>query len=261
MTNEELLNVYQSGNRGALAELWVQNTGLVVLWSERFYERYKGQCVRAGVEFDDLVQAGFLGLVVAADTYRTDSGFKFNTWLRYPVLNAMKDCAHFRSDKQQCDPLQNCLMLDAPVPGSDEELTRGDLIPDKTAEQQLIAAEDRVFMEQLRQVIDSTLLFLPEPERDAVQRHFLQGLTYNQIAEETGLQADTVRQKCARGLSRLRRGLPRKRLEPYAAELMDLYAWRGTGLTSFQNNCASSVERAFERLERDKNTPDTRMYI
>ena len=37
MTNEELVNVYQSGNRGALAELWVQNTGLVVLWSERFY--------------------------------------------------------------------------------------------------------------------------------------------------------------------------------------------------------------------------------
>lgn len=257
MTNEELVNVYQNGNRGALAELWVQNTGLVVLWSERFYEWYKGQCVRAGVEFDDLVQAGFLGLVVAADTYRPDSGFKFNTWLRYPVLNAMKDCAHFRSDKQQRDPLQNCLMLDAPVPGSDEELTRGDLTPDKTAEQQLIAAEDRIFMEQLRQVIDSTLLLLPEPERDAVQRHFLRGMTYNQIAEETGLQADTVRKKCARGLSRLRRGLSRKRLEPYAAELMDLYAWQGTGLKSFQNSCASSVERAVERLERDRKLDKT----
>jgi RNA polymerase primary sigma factor len=65
MTNEELVQEYQNGNKEALDELMQQNTGLVMY----FANKYKGFCSNASLDFDDLVQEGWIGLMNAAEKY------------------------------------------------------------------------------------------------------------------------------------------------------------------------------------------------
>lgn len=65
MTNEELVQEYQNGNKQALDELMQQNTGLVMY----FANKYKGFCKNGLLENDDLTQEGWIGFIDAAKKY------------------------------------------------------------------------------------------------------------------------------------------------------------------------------------------------
>lgn len=59
-----------------------ENLGLVHLCARRFLGR--------GVEYDDLYQAGCVGLVKAAENFDTDRGVKFSTYAVPVILGEVR---------------------------------------------------------------------------------------------------------------------------------------------------------------------------
>ena len=66
MSNEELVLLYQQGDKKALESLIEVNSGIVKKLANKFYG------INKMVEFDDLVQAGTIGLMAAANKYDND---------------------------------------------------------------------------------------------------------------------------------------------------------------------------------------------
>lgn len=77
MTNEELVKLYQSGERQALNELVQKNSGIVYKLVNKFYTDNINS-----IDREDLIQEGFTGLMVAADKYKfdIDNRAKFSTY-------------------------------------------------------------------------------------------------------------------------------------------------------------------------------------
>lgn len=66
MTNEELVSMYQQGDEQALGQLVEHNKGIVHKMVNRFYL----DSISA-LDKEDLIQEGFIGLIMAAEKYKT----------------------------------------------------------------------------------------------------------------------------------------------------------------------------------------------
>lgn len=79
MDNEELVKLYQNGDRQALEKLIEQNIGII----KKIAGKYSKVCSR-GIEFDDLFQNGVIGLIKAAKVYKFNLENKAN-FITYAV--------------------------------------------------------------------------------------------------------------------------------------------------------------------------------
>ena len=202
MSNEELVALIQSGEREKLPELWEQVERFVAMRARRLMVLSEG---RNGVEFGDLYNAGYLALVVAADSYDPDAGALFITWLSTHLKTAFAEAGGYRSRKQARDPLRHAGSLDAPV-GDDEDGTAlGELQPDPAAAQALQNVEDTIWWEQLHNVLEAALDSLPEKQGATLRRRYYDEQTLDEIAAAQGVYKETVRQWQNKGLRALRR--------------------------------------------------------
>ena len=87
MTNEELVHEYQAGNREAIEQLYLQNSGMI----EKIVRRYSG-----AEELEDLRQESFFGLVKAAELWNPEKGASFLTyaiyWIRAVIGRYIEEC-------------------------------------------------------------------------------------------------------------------------------------------------------------------------
>ena len=92
--NRSLCWLIQNGDNDAKDELCRFNTGLVKMWARK-YEGFGGNVV----EFDDLVQVGYLGLIRAAEKFDLNKNkSRFSTyaalWLKQSMLNEINSKGH-----------------------------------------------------------------------------------------------------------------------------------------------------------------------
>ena len=131
MSNEELAAAIRAGERDKLMELWGQVRRLV---HDMAYKRLRATNGAGGVTLDDLMQAGFLGFLEAVRAYDPSAGFRFTSYLTYPVKSAFSEAEGRRSEKQKRDPIFSAVSIDAPLDeGEGEPLTLADVIPDPRA--------------------------------------------------------------------------------------------------------------------------------
>ena len=119
MTNEELVAFIQQGKKQFLVDLWAQMEGLVKWQAKRTMSGIRGMSSNCGVEFDDLYQSGYLALVKAVDTYKSDMGMTFAGWLIFYLRSAFAQVSGFCTQKQRCDPLRFSISLNAPLKDED----------------------------------------------------------------------------------------------------------------------------------------------
>ena len=74
MTNEQIVCTIQAGDRDKLMELWYQVRRMV-------YKQAARWAGPGGTTTEDLVQAGFIAVLRAADSYDPSRGTKFSTHL------------------------------------------------------------------------------------------------------------------------------------------------------------------------------------
>ncbi len=87
-------------------------------------------------------------------------------------------------------------------------------LPDPASPQPGPSAEAE--LTEMRRVVREVLSQLPDAQRDAVSKSFLDGLTHTQIAEQTSEPLGTIKGRIRQGLIRLREELRKRRGEEWS---------------------------------------------
>lgn len=242
MSNEEIVSLIQSGNVNYFADLWEQIERLVRWKANRIISAIGS---RAGAEFDDLYQSGYLAMVAAVNTYDPESG-SFAGWFMLHLRTAFAEATGTRSQKQAKDPIHLASSLNCPLSDdSDADLLLA-VIPDPIGEISLQNVEERIYQQQLHNALTAALEKLPDNERDVIQKKYLEGIPAEQIAVERGTTREVIRQNEKNGLRQLRHPANAKLLRPF----YDFDYYGLSGLSAFKNTGMSVQERYLIHQEK-----------
>ena len=205
MTNEELALRAQAGDLDARNQLWEAVQRLCYKLAHRFFPL----CRRAGIERADLEQELFFGFLAALDAFDPDKGYLFTAYLDFAIRNVCANALGIRNGKRLEPPAS----LQTPVGEDCDELQ--DLIPDTTSGQPFERIEDRIFIEQLRTVLDACLATLEQTQQAVIRARFYDQLTQAQTGSRLNIPVERARQLEQSGLQRLRRSKAIQRLASF----------------------------------------------
>ena len=189
---KQALEALQAGDAQAKQTLIEHNLRLVVYIARRFEN--------TGINLEDLISIGSIGLIKAIGTYRLDKNIRLATYASRCIENEI--LMHIRKTAGQKAEVS----LDEPInmDGEGNELLLSDILG---TEEDLIQKplEDDVDLQVLRQVLEE----LPDREREIVLlRYGLQGrreLTQKEVAGRLGISQSYISRLEKRILLRLRR--------------------------------------------------------
>lgn len=140
--NERLCALAQAGNAAARELLLENNLGFIRRTALEMY----GKAGESGLDVDDLVQEGCVGLLSAIDRFDATRGMKFLTYAAPAIRNAMTDCVRTALSqferRLEGDGLQRVYLDD--VLDADERLLRIEAAADlhtQTPEQVVLRRE------------------------------------------------------------------------------------------------------------------------
>lgn len=183
MTNEELVERVQAGDRDALLTLWEQVRRLVLKQARRWTGL-------GGMDVDDYLQCGFIALLRAVDTYDASGGAAFSTWFFTYVRAEFHIAAGQHTKRERMDPMQGALSLSAPV-GEDfdgGETALEELIEDPAAAAAMEAINENDRLERLSAVLGEVLAELPGNLREAVTGRYWRGEVVDKKAHNAALR-------------------------------------------------------------------------
>lgn len=233
--NEELVELIQRGENRLLEELWENNQGLIMYISNR----YQDGC---GRHYDtaDLLQAGYLGLHVAAMTYSPDRGAAFSTYAFFHIRRAMREVAGLHGKR---DVIFSSIPLDAPL-GEDEEDTLHDLVP-------CPQGIDSVELQELQSIVRDAVDRIKDINtQDIIRAVYWKGETITDYAAAQGISRNTANEWLQKGYAILRRNWNIVSLA--LAQGYDTDYYRYKGLSAFRSDGTSAVEDAIILQEARK---------
>lgn len=189
MTNEQLAGFIQRGESDELIPiLWERVRKLLYMKSEQIYRQYKDRFAQCGVEVWDLKQESYTAFLEAVKAYKSDSGLKFTSFLKYPFRNAVNELIGLRTSRTINEPLNNSTSLNKPLDSSEDDvITLLDTLADDTALDFIERMETASVGETVRAVIET----LQEQHRDVIKLRYFEGLTLKQsrelVAEALGI--------------------------------------------------------------------------
>ena len=140
--NERLCALAQAGDGAAREQLLERNTGFIRKLALEVY----GKASESGLDVDDIVQEGCIGLLSAIDRFDAGRGMKFLTYAAPAIRNAMTDCVRAAlsqfEQRMTGDGLQRVYLDD--VLSEDERMLRIEAIADpntQTPEQVVLRRE------------------------------------------------------------------------------------------------------------------------
>lgn len=249
MTNEELAIQAKAGDKGAITQLWSQTRGIVFLKLARYYNRNPERFARCGVTMDDLEQEGFFAVQEAVEAFNPDKGWKFTSWLNYPLQNRVNAILGIKNGYIKRIALNECYSLDEPISQESDDMTLGDSVEDQTALEAFQGVEDRTYNSQLHDTLEVCLSFLEKPMERAVRGQYYENKSLKELGQEMGVSYQYARNLRNNGIRKLRFGKSRRLLQEYADEIISGGACRGTGFQSW-NSHGSVEETTIEYLER-----------
>lgn len=90
LDNITLCAMIQNGDKQAIQSLCIKNKGLVDKWAAKYQKAYHNR-----LDFEDLVQVGFMGMIKAAFKFDTKLGYSFSTyavwWIRQAISREIMD--------------------------------------------------------------------------------------------------------------------------------------------------------------------------
>lgn len=188
----EALEALEQGDESAKQRLIEHNLRLVVYIARRFEN--------TGVNLEDLISIGTIGLIKAISTYRREKNIKLATYasrcIENEILMHIRKIAGQKAEISLDEPINmdydgNELLL-SDILGTDEDMIMRPL-------------EDDVDLQLLRQALRE----LPDREREIVQMRFgldgYQELTQKEVAEKMGISQSYISRLEKRIMQRLRK--------------------------------------------------------
>ena len=186
VSDQKLLNCYLSGDRNAISQLIERHS--------RRVRDYIQMMVKDGDVADDIFQETFIKAVRVIDEGRyTDNG-RFLSWILRIAHNQVID--HFRAQKQN-------RQLNEAEAGYD---VLGTL---RLAER---TVEDEIVCEQIASDVRRMVELLPDEQREVVMMRYYSGLSFKEIAEQTGVSINTALGSMRYALINLRKMIKEKNL-------------------------------------------------
>lgn len=153
MNNEELVQLYQNGDKKALDEIIQANTGII----NKIANKYNG--INRELEFDDLFQNGALGLIAAAKKYdfNNEKKAKFITYAVYYIDRYIHRCVNGGSSKDIGNNkfYSSCTSLNITTGEEGEETELGEFIEDIDYGFENI--EEKLFLKNLRKELEELM--------------------------------------------------------------------------------------------------------
>ena len=211
MTNEQLAEAIQTGDRSKILPLWEQGRRYA---HDRAYKWFRATNGRGGQTVQDLEQEAFLALLEALEGWDEDAG-PFLPWYSLRLKSAFTAATMQRTQRDKRDPLQDCLSLDAPLTDREgDPFTLEDTIPDQRAEDDLNTVEERDRQAAVRRVLDS---LAPEQKQVILLRYY-HDLTREQTARRLHLTKARAATIEAKALRLLRHPVNSRVLRTYIAD-------------------------------------------
>lgn len=194
MTNEELAQQIQQGERDLILPLWEQVRRFA---RDRAFRWHRATGGRGGVTLDDLEQEAFIALLEALEGWDEKAG-PFLPWYSLRLKAAFTAATAQRTQRDRKDPLQDCLSLDAPLTDrEDDPFILADVVADPRAEQDMENLEEIERQESVRRVVNS----LSEEQRRVILLRYYHDMTREQTAQRlhlTRTRVNTIEQKALR---------------------------------------------------------------
>ena len=186
LSDKMLLNSYLSGNRSAISQLIERHSRRVL--------DYIKMMVKDGDVAKDIMQETFIKAVRVIDSGRYTHNDKFLSWVLRIAHNLVID--RFRAQKQN-------RTLNESEAGYD--LLGSIRIAEKSIEDDMISEQ---IDSDIRRLVDE----LPEEQRDVVMMRYYSGLSFKEIAEQTGVSINTALGRMRYALINMRRMIKEKNL-------------------------------------------------
>lgn len=196
MSNEELAQLYQNGDKSVLNRLVEQNKGIVYKLVNKFYVEKTNS-----IDKGDLEQEGFLGLITAADKYKFDVEHpcKFITYAVYWIYQRIQRFITSKNTNAE-------ISINTPLGDDNMELL--DTIRDEKCCYENI--EDKIYNKQLREELETVMSkHNTLTEREILKLHYgwdnNECMPFNDIAELLRLNKNNVRWIEYRAMGKMRR--------------------------------------------------------
>jgi RNA polymerase sigma-H factor len=170
----------RNGDDAALDILIRRYTGFVRLKASSYFI--------AGGEADDLIQEGLVGLYKAVRDFRSDKETSFRSFaelcITRQIITAIKAATRFKHT-----PLNSYVSFSQTPAGQDDgDCTVGDALPGPGVDDPAICV---ISTEELQSLVFCLGTGLSKLESDAL-RFYLEGLSYEEMAEELGCDTKTI---------------------------------------------------------------------
>lgn len=168
------------------------------------------------MDADDLQQEAFVAMLEAVKRWDEGRG-AFLTIYGLSLKGGLTIAAGCRTKRERLDPIQNCLSLDAPIPGGveDDAVFLSDVVPDHAAEESMEDVEERDSLEKLRDAFQMAFISLTDREVTVIRARYWHGLTQEQAAKQIGVSAMAVHNAEKSAIRHLRHPAIRKIFEPW----------------------------------------------
>ena len=194
---QSALDALEQGNEDAKQRLIEHNLRLVVFIARRFEN--------TGVNLEDLISIGTIGLMKAISTYRLDKKIKLATYasrcIENEILMFIRKTAKEKTEVSLDEPIN--------LDGDGNELLLGDIL----------GTEEDVVFKPLEEDVDLTVLRqslreLPQRERELINMRFgLEGrreMTQKEAAQQMGISQSYISRLEKRIMQRLKKEFIRK---------------------------------------------------
>ena len=186
LSDQALLDMYQQGDREAVSQLLERHT--------RRVRDYVRMMVKDNDVADDLLQEVLIKVVKVLDEGRyTDKG-RFLPWVLRIARNRVLD--YFRAQKQ--------------VKSVSESSVGFDILGNKNFAEPSI--EESIILDQQAEEIRALVEELPDEQREVVKMRYYEGLSFKDIAEQTGVSINTALGRMRYALINMRQMIKKKRL-------------------------------------------------
>ncbi len=186
LSDQALLEQYQQGNREAVSQLLERHT--------RRVRDYIRMMVKDNDVADDLTQEVLIKVVKVLDEGRyTDKG-RFLPWVLRIAHNRVLD--YFRAQKQNKTVSESSAGFD--------------ILGSKNFAEPSI--EESIILDQRAEEVRALVEELPDEQREVVKMRYYEGLSFKEIAEQTGVSINTALGRMRYALINMRQMIKKKRL-------------------------------------------------
>lgn len=214
LTNEQLVELYQKGDEEALNKLLMANKGLLY----KIAYKIKLLTMKDHIDVEDLIQEGYLALIINANTFDTTKGFKFTTYAFKGVYQRMYRFIYGTSSREKGNAkLNDCTSLNTPI-GENNDMELEDTLEDPTDFMEEV--ERKLYIDKLHQDLLIAMNEVNTPQEiKALKYRYINNKTYEEIGALLGVSRNRARDIEARALRQLRKAKILKRYKPTPTNL------------------------------------------